>query len=326
MKLRWLIGILALLATALLSGQTSTRGLVLTQGNTALPSPLQGNMRWTGSRLAGCDYCGGGGRSTLWTVDRGGNRTAVPFEIPGANSTFVRDVAAGPDGSLTAVGFSITGESRQGAFIAWISPETTHQVITKVWPYSPSVVTVASDGSIWTVGDLFNEKAYVQTYNVLRHYTTSGQLLTSAIIRGVRQNGGHTYKVSPASVILASNDRIGWLTSACQYIEFSFDAAQLGSYTCPNGYSRAGDVSGVALSSADDLLVGGKSLAPLAPLELDRATNTWKQVPVYQDSGNTNSLLGFDGLTLVTLPMPTPGQGTATRRYTWSDSPPVSGQ
>jgi hypothetical protein len=68
----------------------------------------------------------------------------------------------------------------------------------------------------------------------------------------------------------------------------------------------------------------GKSLAPLAPLELDRATNTWKLVPVSKDSGSTQKLLGFDGLTLVTAAL---SQGAQwMRRYTFSDEPSPGGQ
>ena len=115
----------------------------------------------------------------------------------------------------------------------------------------------------------------------------------------------------------------GHLQPACEKcrLEFSFEAVQLGSYACPNGYRRINDVSGVALSSADDLLVGGQWLAPLAPLELDRAANTWKPVPVYQDSGKTQKLLGFDGPTLVTSSM-----SSSMRRYTWSGGSSAGGQ
>jgi hypothetical protein len=157
--------------------------------------------------------------------------------------------------------------------------------------------------------------------NVLRHYTPTGLLLASTSVRGVRQSNSGMYRVSDISALMASNDRIGWLTGACQYIEFSFDAVQPGRYACPNGYTKFNDVSGVALSSANDLLVGGKWLAPLAPLELDRTTNTWKPVPVSGDSGNTRNILGFDGLTLVTTSM-----SSSMRRYTLPNGPSVGSQ
>jgi hypothetical protein len=123
------------------------------------------------------------------------------------------------------------------------------------------------------------------------------------------------------SSLMASSDRIGWFTLACQYIEFSFDAVELGRYGCPTGASDINDLGGVALSAANDLLVGARNaVAPLAPLELDRTTNTWKPVAVLQDSGNTQRLLGFDGLTLITQ------ANLLIRRYSLSNQPPTGGQ
>jgi hypothetical protein len=323
MRIGWLIAAVSLLAAQLPSQTPAQHGLALAQDNLTFLFPLSGHMRWTGSRLAGCDFCESN-HPILWAVDRQGVRSAVAFNITGAGYTNVRDVAAGPDGSLSAVGLAISGDSRMTTFIAWLSPDGTRQILTQAWPYSPQVATVAADGTIWTMGAMMNDNHRVVYPNVLRHYTQSGQLLASTFVQGVRKSSTGLYNVSAASALMASNDRIGWLTQTCQYIEFSFDAVQLGSYACPNGYTSIADVSGVALSSANDLLVGGKWLAPLAPLELDRAASTWTPVTVLQDSGKTQMLLGFDGLTLVTsakssLP-------SFMRRYSWSDAMPPAGQ
>ncbi len=324
MKHRWLTTIgYGLLASGLLATQGwAQRGLVLSTDGVPFPYPLSGKMRWTGSRLAGCDFCVG--RPILWSVDPQGNRRSVTLEIPGAGYVQARDVAAGPDGSLTAVGFAISDDSRTGTFLAWISPDTTHQVITRVWPYSPNVIAVAPDGTIWTVGAMMNDNHRTVHPNVLRHYTPSGQLLASTIVQGVRKGSAGLYEASNGSVLMTSNDRVGWLTDTLQYIEFSFEAVQLGTYNCPSmGYANAGDLPGIALSSGDDLLIGAKWQAPLTALELDRATGTWKPVPVHSDSGITQMLLGFDGLTLVTS---AGGNSAAMRRYNWSAAPAGSGQ
>jgi hypothetical protein len=309
-----------LLVEGLSVAQTSAQhGLVAAQDNTYFAFPVMGRMHWTGNRLAGCEYCDS--NPILWAVDRQGRREAVAFQISGADHTYVYEVASGSDGSLTAVGLATSGDVITGNFIAWISPDTTRQVVTRVWPFSPNVVTVASDGTIWTVGAVMNDNFREVNPNVLRHYTPAGQLLASTIVRGTRPNSGGAYRVSSISALMASNDRIGWLTDVCQYFEFSFEPVQLGSYSCPNRYTKINDVGGVALSSANDLLLGSKWLAPLAPLELDRASKTWKPVPVARDSGNTRNILGFDGLTLVTSPM-----SSSMRTYAWSDQPSVGGQ
>lgn len=315
--------VFALLMAGLLLGQAAAqRGLMLDQDNLPFPFPLMGTMRWTGSRLAGVDYPQGQ-HPILWTVDRQGVRESVAVDIPQAGYIGVRDVAAGPDGSLVAVGLAISDDSRKGVFLTWISPDKARQVITQVWPYDPEVLTVAPDGTIWAVGAVLNDHHVVVNPNVLRHYTQSGQVLASTIVRNVRKNGGGLYSVSSGSALMASTDRIGWLTETCQYIEFSFDAVQLNTYTCPNGYTSIHDVAGVALSSANDLLVGGKWPATLPPLELDRGTGTWKPVPVLMDPGNTGMLLGFDGLILVTNAKPLSTASHVMRRYVWHQ--PIAG-
>jgi hypothetical protein len=62
---------------------------------------------------------------------------------------------------------------------------------------------------------------YRQVYpNVLRHYAASGQLLASNIVMPARKSDTGMYKVRQTSALMVSNDRIGWLTMACQYFEF----------------------------------------------------------------------------------------------------------
>jgi hypothetical protein len=320
MKIRQTFWILSPIILGLFPGSSlAQRQLVATHDDVPVLIPTSGHApRWTNNRLAGCDHCEGA--PILYTADRWGDRETVALEIPAAGFTGVYDVAAGPDGSLAAVGLAISGSSRMGTFIAWIAPDRSRQVVTRVWPYSPNVVAVAPDGTIWAVGAVMNDN-YRQVYpNVLRHYAPSGQLLASTIVGRAWKSDGGMYEVSETSALMASNDRIGWLTMACQYIEFSFDAVELGRYGCPTGYSYIHQVGGVALSSADDLLVGGKPAAPLAPLELDRATNTWKSVPLTQESSKTVEFLGFDGLTLVTR-----AGGPMLRRYAWSGQPSAVG-
>ncbi len=69
MKTRLLIGILPLLLVITSAAQTSTQpGVTLTADSVPYLFPLTGQMRWTGGRLAGCDYCAS--KPILWAVDR----------------------------------------------------------------------------------------------------------------------------------------------------------------------------------------------------------------------------------------------------------------
>lgn len=281
------------------------------QGEVSYQLPAQGFMRWTSNLLVGCDYCEG--KPIVWTTDSQGYRESISFIIPGATFVAVKDVASGPDRSLAVVGLAISGSSRMGTFIGWISPDRSKQTIARVWPFAPNVVTVAPDGTLWAVGSVMMNTARRLYDNVLRHYSSSGQLLASTVLQHVRPQSNGFPEVSEVSTLMASQDRIGWLTSTCQYIEFSFDAVELGRYPCPNGYSRSIDVAGVALSGVDDLLVGGQWLGPLTPLELNRSTQVWTPMPVSQDYGKTWKILGFDGNSLVTA-----STSSTIRRYSLS--------
>lgn len=312
MRIRRVIWTVPLVLLTLAPTHARAQGqLAAAQGEVGYQLPAQGFMRWTSNLLVGCDYCEG--KPILWTTDRQGHRESIAFMIPGADFIAVKDVASGPDRSLAAVGLAVNGKSRMGTFIGWISPDRSKQTITRVWPFTPNVVTIAPDGTIWAVGSVAQNTARRLYDNVLRHYSPSGELLASTVLQGVRPLPNGFPDVSGVSNLMASKDRIGWLTSSCQYIEFSFDAVELGRYPCPTGYAKPGDLAGVALSSADDLLVGSRWLGPLAPLELNRTTGVWTPVAVSQDYGKTWRILGFDGGTMVTA-----STSSTMRRYSLS--------
>lgn len=202
MRIGRIIAVSALLTAVSPSQTPAQHGLALTQDQLTFMFPLHGRMRWTGSRLAGCDYCEGT-HPIVWSVDRRGVRIAFDFDIPGAGYIAVRDVAAAADGSLIAAVFAISGDSQRSTYVARISPDGTRQV-SEAWPYSPEVVTAAPDGSFWTVGGMMNDNHRLVYPNVLRHYSQSGQLLTSTIVRGVRMSSTGLYNVSAASALMAS--------------------------------------------------------------------------------------------------------------------------
>lgn len=261
--------------------------------------------------LAGCGvYCEGA--PILSLTDKLGNLQTVNLKIPGSDYVYVRDVAAGADSSLVAVGVALSGDSRS-TFIAWISPDRARQTITRTWPYSPFAAAVAADGAIWTAGAVKTESGLTLHPNVIRHYTSSGQLLASTLVSGARQHNG-MWDGSHGSWLMVSGDRVGWFTDACQYFEFSFDDVQLGRYDCPAGMSFT-QVGGIALSSADDVLLATKQLPPLTVVALDRSTGNWRQVVIQRDSGKQPKwLYGFDGLTMVTN-----ASGNQVRRYSLSN-------
>jgi hypothetical protein len=71
-------------------------------------------------------------------------------------------------------------------------------------------------------------------------------------------------------MLMISGDRIGWLTAACEYIEFSLTGIEMGRYGCPNAISDITQLAGGGISAGGDLLVEPEWNAGLCPLQLDR--------------------------------------------------------
>jgi hypothetical protein len=223
----------------------------------------------------------------------------------------VWQVSSGSDGALAAVGYTLSGSSQFSDFIVWISPDRKRQVVTRVSPFHPYAVTVAPDGTIWAVGPVKQENSRNDLYtNVLRRYDASGNLLRSVILNGLQRHNGRAV-VADGSDLMASQDRVGWLTNTCEYIEFSFDAVELGRYACPTT-KYDGSVGGFALSYGGDAVVGGSQRSLWAPLELDRASRTWVPIQAPSDGYRFAAILGFDGTTLVTL-----SEAAKLRRLSW---------
>jgi hypothetical protein len=317
MKRRLLVSLL--LAICALSGQTPAhrRALVHESEDWIPGPPLDHVPEWNGSLLVGCDQCQSWG-PILFTVDRQGRRDEVVFELPGSGFVNVDGMSSGPDGALAVVGYALSDDSRIARFIAWISPDRKRQIVTRVGPFRPYKVTVAPDGTIWTVGPVKAGDTTDDLYpNVLRHYEPSGRLLATATVKA--RPFLASAEVAAGSNLLASSDRIGWLTYGCEYIEFSFSAMEMGRYNCPLGAVNSFDVDGIGLSAEDDVVVGGRPKPPFAPLELNRITRTWDPVPVPADAARSwHRVIGFDGLSLVTL-----SGGDKLRRFIWGEPPPA---
>jgi hypothetical protein len=284
-------------------------------------APLDHVPQYSGGMVVSCDPCRAK-EPILFTVDRQNRRDELVFELKGSGYISVNGIAAGPDGALAVAGYGISDDSRIAPFIALISPDRKSQVVNRTWPFLPYAVTVAPDGTVWAVGPI--EAADANVYlndNVLRHYDPSGRLLATATVKARR--GKDDSIVSVVSNLMASSDRVGWMTLACEYIEFSFDAKELGRYDCPPGRMNSQDWAGVALNAGNDVVLGAKRNAPFAPLELDRATRTWDPVAVPAGYAlESHWILGFDGPSLVTGSLL---GGYKVRRFNWGDAQPGAG-
>jgi hypothetical protein len=107
------------------------------------------------------------------------------------------------------------------------------------------------------------------------------------------------------SHLAASSDRVGWLTSAGEYIEYSPQGVELDRFDGLPGVENEGlRITGLALSPKNALVVGLHGGQPQKNLSqvwaLDRRAGTWQ--PALPETTDWASVAGFDGERLVVLP------------------------
>lgn len=183
--------------------------------------------KWSGDRLVVVDY-DGTNLPVIRTIDREGRYEAIALEIPGASNIHVFDYAAGFDGAIAAVGYALSADSQIGHYLVWISPDRKRRTVIRLSPYVAYVVTIARDGTIWTIGGVRTDnldRSKAQG-DVLKRFDSSGKLLASSFPNG-RARANMAPGASMVSYLFASPDRVGWFTNGNQLIEFALDGREL---------------------------------------------------------------------------------------------------
>ena len=250
--------------------------------------------RWEHGLLAGY-YNNHSNGPVLYTIGADGYRNETLFTLPDGAIINVFDVALSSKGEMAVVADALTADTRAAMLLVRISSDRKSQTITRTWPYGPTVVTFAPDGTLWTIGVLKNEdnRAAVATH-VLRRFDSSGQLLSSMNIMARRGN------IDEESYLRSSPDRVGWFTRYGEYFEFSLDGKQIGRYEAPEGTTGL-NLTGFALSEEDMAVVGRTMNENEDFLVLDRSTKTWTPAALPKEFiTNWAGVIGFDGPTLVT--------------------------
>lgn len=248
---------------------------------------------------------------TFDLTDHDGHTERVPFELP--DTAYIQGLrySAGTDGSIVAIGTALKGKSSGACFIAWISPDRKRQTVIQAYPFVPEAVAVAADGAIWSVGTLFDDdKMKTIADNVIRRYDTSGKLLSSLTVGGLRAPAGWGHDATMGSGLLASRDRIGWFTSGDQYLEFSLEGREIQRFEGPPAWGAPGRdpslnywVVGFALSSENQVVVTGvtKDEKSERMAVLNRTARAW--YPALLNGGDPSErhrLVGFDGVEMIT--------------------------
>jgi hypothetical protein len=245
---------------------------------------------------------------SLYVFDRSGQvKFSAMIQIPAVYQVRVDDFAAAPDGSVWAGGDAISRSGQHSSFLAHIAADGADINVVQTTPYRPCQLSVARDATVWAVGYALTRDATGQTHvdqsqDVLRHFDSSGRLLTSAI-------PANTIGLARAftGYLAASQDRLGWYSpthGTGAYVEFSPDMKVLHSYPIVPAADRGTGVEGFALTPTGRAFVkivhsredGRQDVL----YELDRAANDWVPVDTSRDAyGGIPMLEGNDGESLV---------------------------
>jgi len=238
----------------------------------------------------------------IFGIDRDGQMERFGFSVSGGRYILLAGLSRAKDGSIAAIGSAYSSDGQPVAFLARITPDRSRKTIVQLWPYVGLAVTFSPDGGMWTVGYVKPpDNLGISEYNVLRRFDPSGKLLATA---RVEAQGLYTQGRNAAtdSLMRVSKDRVGWLTNASEYIEFAIDGRELGRFPPPPGPPPEVFEATLALSDANEVLVGTRAGDRLKVWSLDRKERSWK--PVELSGGRPlahGATLGFDGDTVVAI-------------------------
>ncbi|MBI1788858.1 MAG: hypothetical protein HYR60_15065 [Acidobacteria bacterium] len=254
--------------------------------------------RWAWGRLVGVEE-NESNEPLLYAIRSDEPPERIRFAIPGSGFTRVYDVAAGPDGTVALSGSAYSADGKAGTFVAWIAPDRKSQTVSRTWPYVPFKLTLAADGSIWTVGWILPPPGINagSQNNVLKRFDKTGRERSTFTLRARPRPDSRDAVMS--SELRASGDRIGWLTNGMEYIELSLGGRELDRFEAP-AVPRPSDVLSLALSVDNEVVIGTVGGGKWNIWALDRERRAWIPSSVSgSEEPALGRLRGFDGPSLV---------------------------
>jgi hypothetical protein len=226
----------------------------------------------------------------------------ITVTIPGAKTVYIDAVVRGADGAYAVVGGAFDQDVRDhGAkgFVTWISPDRQTVKTGRPFPYYPHMVTIAPDGSIWTVGaetvnGVEKDPAVNRSHGVVRHFDTRGAQIGSFIPRS--QVFGGKWLGIPQGDMVSNGDRVGWYARiAQQYTEVTFDG-KVTTYAGIFPSESHSLVFGLALMDDGEVTATVPVSEPgagAAVYRLDRTSRAWTLMPTPAHA--KPYILGSDG-------------------------------
>jgi hypothetical protein len=270
--------------------------------------------KWTHGNLVDVQN-DGTAHPLIWLQNRQASHS-IPFTIEGAQVIRVYDWDVAIDGSIALSGSATDVSGRGSQFVAKLSADGSHALITRTLRYRPLRIAIASDGTLWTVGQDFTPN---EDLGVLRHFDQSGALMATFIPQSTVPSP--VVLSSPHNRLLISNDRVAWYSPTMpRYVEISLDGKlMLDASVQPVGDKEKG--YGVVLTDSGNLFlsalhdVPGTGAGPPAHVfgiyMLDRSSGNWITVVEQQQTvvpigaqpvpNQIGHICGIDGSNIVMI-------------------------
>jgi hypothetical protein len=229
-----------------------------------------------------------------------GRNEEVRFRFPDWTNFVVVGLTGREDGEIVTGGFGDKTDGRRSGFVVRIGKNRASTLIP-VDAILIGVMTVGPGEVIWAVGSGHDKETDEVHNNIPVRLSPAGKLLSSTILEFPGDPSGRAF----GSQMRASSDRIAWLTTRNDYIEYSSSGSELTHVAGPEADNEFGQA--LALSEANTVMIG-KTTKPTRAhpnrvniYSLDRIKQEWflSEMAGAPIPAGT-SVYGFDGPTLMT--------------------------
>ena len=234
-----------------------------------------------------------------------GARSTFKFSLPNATRVWVHDFDLDAKNTIVFCGQGYSSEGQLAPFLAVKEANSESATVIRTYPYRAWAISVATDGSIWTVGlesavSDPSQRVVNKSGDELRHFDRTGKLIASGV---PYTDLGQAWS-GEDSILSATNSKIGWYgptswrpshsTDAMKpaYIEISSDLRSRTIYPGIPPMAGAGQALALVLTESGDAFLTWDDLAGgRATYHLDRSLRQWVKVPVGQADPNVIPVL-----------------------------------
>ncbi|HTU43570.1 MAG TPA: hypothetical protein VMF91_00810 [Bryobacteraceae bacterium] len=197
-----------------------------------LTDQTRGSIEWSHGGFL-FQNVSGGGPPTFYTLDREGQliSEATPV-MPESGYVSVSSCDRRDDNSIVFIGQAWSAHGQPASLIGLISADGTTERIIRTAPYHPYMLSIAPDGTFWTLGlEMVDRDISAPGLDpkagVLRHFDRSGKLLGAS---GPQSQFVKLYTTGRLDYgyLSSVNNRIGWYAprsgAGGQYVEMDLDS------------------------------------------------------------------------------------------------------